>query len=694
MIDSATWPRDRLGEALAALAELAGLEPRAERAEVPADDQTAETWLVDAAHWLGIDAEPTAALYPDVPALVRSCGPALVEIEGAFIAIVRTRGSDVEVLGPDGARTRIPVATIVAALRAPVEAVIALEIDRIVEATRIAPERRPRLRTALLHGDLEKVRVGGVALLRRAIEAPARVVARDLRLASRLARVALLHLVGYTLSIAGWWAIGTSVLAGHVDFGRLSGWAALLVTGLVARSLALSAMGPLSIDVATAVRSRLFIGALRLDTDQIRLAGMGVSVGRICEAQAFETLIVSGGFLAAFAMIELVVVAVMVGFGSAGWIHVGMLVAAMAAIIIGTRAYTKSRQQWTESRLAITGDLIELMNGHATRLAQQPSEDRHSIEDRGLTLYVRRSEVLDRRISWLRVSMPRAWLIAATLGLAPTLVFGTPSVTKLAISLGGMLFGATSLGKLGEAVISLVDASIAWRSIAPLIESSHTSPHAAPPTLAGAAASPLQPLATLRGVSYRAPRSGHEVLRGCELEISRGDRVVLEGDSGSGKSTIASILAGLRQADSGLVLAGGLDRPTLGDTGWRRRVALVPQFHDNHIFYGSLAFNLMIARSWPSTVPELEEALEICLELGLRPLLERMPSEIHQFVGETGWQLSHGEKNRVYVARALLSRAPLVLLDESLGALDPDTMILVTECIEKRAIAALVIAHP
>jgi len=169
---------------------------------------------------------------------------------------------------------------------------------------------------------------------------------------------------------------------------------------------------------------------------------------------------------------------------------------------------------------------------------------------------------------------------------------------------------------------------------------------------------------------------------------------VLEGDSGSGKSTLASIVAGLRQPDSGLVLAGGLDRPTLGESGWRRRVALVPQFHDNHMFYGSFAFNLMIARSWPATVPELEEALDICVDLGLQPLIERMPSQIHQFVGETGWQLSHGEKNRVYVARALLSRAPLIVLDESLGALDPDTMILVTECIEKRAIAALVIAHP
>jgi ATP-binding cassette, subfamily B, bacterial len=694
VIEAVKWPRDRVGEALAALAELSGLEPRAERAEVPADDQDVDTWLVDAAHWIGIDAEPTAALYPDVPALVRGCGPALAEIDGAYVAVVGARGRSVEVLGPDGARKRIPVAALAAALRRTAEDKIAPDIERIVEATQIAPARRPRLRAALLEGDLEKVRIGGVTLLRRAIEAPARVVARDLRLIPRLAQIALLHLAGYTLSIAGWWAIGSAVLASHVDLGKLSGWGVLIVTGLVARSLALSKMGPLSVDVATAVRSRLFVGALRLETDQIRLAGMGVSVGRICEAQAFETLAVSGGFLAAFAMIELVVVAVMVAFGSAGWIHVGMLVAAMAAIIIGTRAYMKTRQQWTESRLAITGDLIELMNGHATRLAQQPAEDRHSVEDRGLTLYVRRSELLDRRIAWLRVSMPRAWLIAATLGLAPTLVFGTPSVPKLAIALGGMLFGASSLGKLGEAVVSLVDARIAWRSIAPLIESSHTAVHAAPPTLSNAAVSPFQPLATLRGVSYRAPRSGHEVLRGCALEIARGDRVVLEGDSGAGKSTLASIVAGLRQPDSGLVLAGGLDRPTLGDSGWRRRVALVPQFHDNHMFYGSFAFNLMIARSWPTTVPELEEALEICIELGLRPLLERMPSQIHQFVGETGWQLSHGEKNRVYVARALLSRAPLLLLDESLGALDPDTMILVTECIEKRAIAALVIAHP
>jgi ATP-binding cassette subfamily B protein len=690
----ATWPRDRLGEAVAALAELAGLEPRSERAEVPADDQDATTWLVDAARWLGFEAEPTDAAYPDVPALVRSCGPAIVELGGAYLAIVRARGSALEVLGPDGARSRVASAEVIAALREPAEASVAERIDQVVTATAVADARRPRLRAALLAGELANTRIAGVVVLRRAVEAPVRTVARDLHLAPRLTRIALLHLTGYAFSIFGWWAIGSAVLSSRIDFGWLTAWAALILTGFVARTTALATMGPLAVDVAIAVRTRLLVGALRLPTDQIRLSGMGVSVGRICEAQAFETLAVAGGFLAAFALLELVVVAVMVGFGTGGWIHVGMLAAALAAIAIGTRTYKRSRQQWTDSRLGITGDLIELMNGHATRLAQQPAEDRHGVEDRGLTLYVRRSEALDRRIAWLRVSMPRAWLIAATLGLVPAFVFGAPTVPQLAIALGGILFGAASLGKLGEAVISLVDAAVAWRSIAPLVIASRTPAHAAPPTLAGAPPSPFQPLASLRGVTYRAPRSAHEVLRDVGLEVARGDRILLEGVSGSGKSTLASIVAGLRQPDSGLVLAGGLDRPTLGESGWRRRIAMVPQFHDNHVFYGTLAFNLLVERGGTVTHADIAEARELCRELGLGAMLERMPSELHQFVGETGWQLSHGERNRVFVARALLSRAPLIVLDESLGALDPDTLIQVTECIERRAVAAIVIAHP
>jgi ATP-binding cassette subfamily B protein len=184
------------------------------------------------------------------------------------------------------------------------------------------------------------------------------------------------------------------------------------------------------------------------------------------------------------------------------------------------------------------------------------------------------------------------------------------------------------------------------------------------------------------------------VLAGCDLTIERGERLLLEGASGAGKSTIAALLAGLRRPDGGLVLVGGLDLASLGESGWRRRVACAPQFHENHLFSATLAFNLLVGRCWPARRADLAAAHALCLELGLEDLLARMPAGLFEMVGETGWQLSHGERSRVFLARALLQNTPLVVLDESLAALDPATLQRAIACIERHATSALVIAHP
>lgn len=76
------------------------------------------------------------------------------------------------------------------------------------------------------------------------------------------------------------------------------------------------------------------------------------------------------------------------------------------------------------------------------------------------------------------------------------------------------------------------------------------------------------------------------------------------------------------------------------------------------ILTGTLAFNLLMGRRWPPTAEELAEAKQLCDELGLGDLLSRMPSGLMQVVGETGWQLSHGERSRLYLARALLKKRP------------------------------------
>jgi ATP-binding cassette subfamily B protein len=243
-------------------------------------------------------------------------------------------------------------------------------------------------------------------------------------------------------------------------------------------------------------------------------------------------------------------------------------------------------------------------------------------------------------------------------------------------------------------------AAVAWEQLAPLFRAAGRAHSTASPIYALAGGGGDGPedggdaAIDARDLLYRYREGGDPVLRGVTLEIRRGDHVLIEGPSGGGKSTLASLLAGLRQPTSGLLLLGGLDRPSLGLESWRRRVASAPQFHENHVLTTTLSFNLLFGRDWPATNEDLVEAEEVCRELALGPLLDRMPSGILQMIGETGWQLSHGERSRIYIARALLQKSEIVILDESFAALDPETLRQSFDCVMRRANTLILIAHP
>jgi ATP-binding cassette subfamily B protein len=78
----------------------------------------------------------------------------------------------------------------------------------------------------------------------------------------------------------------------------------------------------------------------------------------------------------------------------------------------------------------------------------------------------------------------------------------------------------------------------------------------------------------------------------------------------------------------------------------------------------------------------------------LGALLDRMPAGMGQIMGETGWQLSQGERSRLFLARALLQNSDLTILDESFAALDPENLRMSLECALKRARSLMVVAHP
>jgi len=155
-------------------------------------------------------------------------------------------------------------------------------------------------------------------------------------------------------------------------------------------------------------------------------------------------------------------------------------------------------------------------------------------------------------------------------------------------------------------------------------------------------------------------------------------------------STLATALAGLVPTSAGLVT---LDGSHSAEPGWRDRVGLVPQHGDNHVLLAPVAFNLLMGRAWPPSEADLEEATAVCADLGLGPLLQRMPAGIGQTIGETGWRLSQGERARVCLARALLADHDVLILDEPLGALDPQTARSVLDVVRRRARTLVVISQ-
>jgi len=686
------WPDARAGDALIALAEACELAPRA--LELGAPSVELDAWLDEAARWIGVELEPIAGPGDQLAAMLRAAAPALVRTPDGLLAIVAARRDHLVILTPEGTRGRIGITQVAAAIAAPAAAPIRAAVSRELEAIGLRGARARRAEAVLIDTRLRGTSIGGVLALRVAPETSLRRQVRAMHLAPRIAAVAVAHLASYLLVLASWWALGKGALIGQLEAGWLSGWALLVGSAAAIRCVGDWAVGRVAIDAASAIKQRLLVGVLGTDLDGLRAEGVGRSLGRVFDAASLEQLVIGGGFAAGFAAIELVIAAAVLGLGAGGAPHVLLLVLVTTIGALAARRYWRRRRAWTERRLTLTHRLIEAMIGHATRLAQQPEARRHDDEDRQLAAYEVEAERMDRALVALGALVPRGWLVVSIAALTPAILGGDADVTGLAVALGGTMLAFAALGKLTAGLAQLAGGAIAWRSIAPILEAARRPAAVAPPGLALAAPSPTAPIASLRGVVYRPPRRGTPVLDDCELAVPTDGRLLLEGASGAGKSTMAALLAGLRRPDSGLVLAGGLDLASLGDQGWRRRIACAPQFHDNHLFSAPLAFNLLLGRSWPPRPEDLAEAQAVCEELGLGDVIGRMPGALFEMVGETGWQLSHGERCRVYLARTLLQGAPLIVLDESLAALDPETMQLAITCIDRRARAAIVIAHP
>jgi thiol reductant ABC exporter CydD subunit len=166
-------------------------------------------------------------------------------------------------------------------------------------------------------------------------------------------------------------------------------------------------------------------------------------------------------------------------------------------------------------------------------------------------------------------------------------------------------------------------------------------------------------------------------LRGFSLEVAQGTTVALVGETGAGKSTVASVLLRFVEPHAGTVLVGGVPLPDLDPAQWRTRVAWVPQ-HPG-LFHGTIADNIRMAR------PEATdgEVVAAARAAHAHDFVSALPAAYATPVGERGARLSGGERQRIALARAMLRDAPVLVLDEATAHLDPETEALVLEALAR-----------
>jgi ATP-binding cassette subfamily B protein len=472
-----------------------------------------------------------------------------------------------------------------------------------------------------------------------------------------------------------WWLSGLALLLGVTEAGLFFARR---------RAMAIAALG-----VETDLRRDLFAHVQRLPVSFHDRWPSGQLLSRL--TTDLSTLRRFIGLAAVFLLASTLTIVVVVVLLMTIQIWLGLIVlVSMVPLLIGTRRFELRYSRDARRAQDLTGDLAT-------------SVEESALGIRVIKAFGRRPHMLaafSRDAARLRTAELTK---IRTLGLFWALLEGLPQVVLALVTVGGVYaaaHGALTVGQLVAFValyLQLVwpiimlgwllalteEAASACRRIFEVLDTQ--------PTILD----PDRPVAAETGttlvfedVRFRYEGAEQDVLRGIDLELRAGETMALVGAVGSGKTTLTALVPRLYDVTGGRVLIGGVDVRDLRLDQLRH--AVTTAFEDATLFSASVYENLTLGRAGIG-----DEDVQEAISVAQADFVHDLPYGLHTRIGEQGLSLSGGQRQRLALARAVLGRPRVLVLDDPLSALDVHTESQVEEAL-RRVLAgttALVVAH-
>jgi ATP-binding cassette, subfamily B, bacterial len=337
-----------------------------------------------------------------------------------------------------------------------------------------------------------------------------------------------------------------------------------------------------------------------------------------------------------------------------------------------------------EESLSVSGILLGKTMGRTGELAQR--FERESAELAELEV---RSRMAGRwRMASVQISfaaMPALIYLVAGLAIANggaaitlgTLVAFTTLQTRLFFPIQSLL----SVGVDVQSSLALFERVFEYLELPVEIDERKGAITPGPAAVQGAVA--------FEGVGFRYVGDGEWTLRDIDLEVAPGSTLAVVGETGSGKTTLAYLLARLYEVEEGRVTIDGTDVRDLSHAALASTVGVVSQ--ETYLFHATIADNLRFAKP-AATQEEIERAARAAQ---IHHLISTLPDGYDTVVGERGYRFSGGEKQRIAIARTILRDPPILILDEATGALNTETERAVQDALDElaRGRTTLAIAH-